>query len=358
MRILDSYIFSKYLKTFFFVVLILISVLIVIDMTEKIEDFSKMKISTWQIFIEYYLNFIPYFANMLSPIIVFIATVFVTSNLAAHTEIIAIVSSGVSLKRIMYPYFLASCILAVCVFFLINWVIPNANKIRIRFENTYIKDKFFYSDRHVHIKIAPNVYAYLESYDNVSHIGFRFTLEKVVGLELQQKLECQRIVWNTDKKKWTLSDYKLRVFENGVESIIYGKGLDTLINLKPKDFESTYMLNEQLTLTELNKYIKEMQDRGADNIETYLVERYERFTYPFAIIILNVIGIVVSARKSREGQGFQIAFGFILAFIYVFFIILSRSIGQQGGISPFLAAWLPNIIFCVIGFVMYQRVPK
>lgn len=357
-KILDLYIFRRYLKTFIFTVCILVAVLIVIDMTEKIEDFNRMKISAWQIFKEYYLNFIPYYANMLSPIIVFIAAVFVTANLASHTEIVAMISSGMSLKRILFPYFIASLVVAIAVFFLLNWVIPNANKVRINFENNYIRQKFYFNKQNIHLKIAPKVYVYLMSYDNISNIGYRFTMEKFEGTTLEQKLESSRIVWDSTKRKWRVDDYKLRLFKDNKEMIIYARAIDTALNLRPKDFQSTYMLNEQLTLTELNEYIDQLKLRGADNIETYLVERYERFTYPFAIIILTIIGVIVSARKTREGSGLQIAFGFVLAFIYIFFIVVSRGIGQQGNLNPLLAAWLPNIVFCLVGIIMYIRIPK
>jgi len=358
-KILDQYILIKYLTTFVFVVLVLISILVVIDITEKIEDFNRMEITSWQIFTDYYLNFIPYYANMLSPLIVFISAVFVTAKLATHTEIVAMISAGISLKRLLVPYVIGSSMIAVLVFYLINWVIPVANQQRIYFENTYIKDQFYFSERDVHIKVAPNTYAYLQSYDNINKVGSRFTLEVIEHLDLRQKLESDKIIWNEAKQKWSIEEYKLRSFnEEGKENITYGRNLDTLINLKPKDFESDYMLNEQLTLPELNVFIDELKMRGADDIETYLIERYERFTYPFAIIILTVIGVIVSARKTRGGSGIKIAFGFVLAFIYILFIVLSRSIGKNGGLDPLVAAWLPNTIFSLVGLIMYYRLPK
>ncbi|TAF67400.1 MAG: YjgP/YjgQ family permease [Cytophagales bacterium] len=358
MKILDLYILKKYLTTFVFVVFLLSAVLVIIDMTEKIEDFNRMNRTAWQIATEYYLNFIPYYANMLSPIIVFISAVFVTARLATHTEIVAIVSSGVSLKRILVPYLIGSSFLGLIVFFLINWVIPNANKVRIHFENTYIKDKFYFNKRNVHIKTGLTQYIYLESYDNINHVGYRFCIETIDGLLLKQKLDAPHIIWDRAIGKWKLPDFKVRTIEGDKETIEYFKAKDTTLNIKPKDFESQYMLNEQLTLPELNEHIEKLQIRGAEDLETYLIERYERFTYPFAIIILTIIGVIVSARKTREGAGLQIAFGFILAFVYVLFIILSRGVGKAGDMPPLLAAWLPNIIFCLIGYFMYWRIPK
>lgn len=365
---LDKYILKKFLVTFFFVVIILLSILVVIDITEKIEDFNKMDQTMWQIITKYYLNFIPYWANSLSPIIIFIATVFVTARLATHTEIIAILSSGVSFKRILVPYLLGSSLIAVLTFYLIGWVIPKANRVRLEFENTHIKDKFYFTDRNVHLKIAPYTFAYIESYDNTAHIGYKFTLEHIEGYEygkkekkkLNSKIEARRIMWDKDRKKWLLENYKITRFSDDTlrHEVKYGQSLDTLIDLKPEDFESKYMHNEQLTFPELEEHIAKLKKRGVGKLEVYLVERYERMAYPFAVIILTIIGVIVSSRKTREGAGLQIAVGFALAFVYVMLIMVSRSIGKNGEMPPAVAAWFPNIIFTCIGFLLYKRVPK
>lgn len=360
MKILDWYILKKFIVTYFFTVVLLVSVLIIVDLAEKIEDFSNPKLTAWIIIRDYYLNFIPYFANMLSPLMIFIAAVFVTANMAAHTEIVAILSSGTSLARILVPFVAGSTIIGFFVFFLIGWTIPNANKVRLAFEDTYVREKYYFNERNVHIKIAPKIYVYLESYDNIANVGYRFTIENVDGLNLLSKLEATRINWDSTKRKWVIPSYKKRIFEkNKQEKIInHSTPTDTVLPIRPKDFESRHKLNERLTLTELDQYIAELKLRGADDVETYLVEKYERFAYPFCIVILTVIGVIVAARKSREGTGFQIAFGFVLAFVYIFLLVISRGFAQKGGIPPFLAAWIPNLVFCLIGFVMYRRVPK
>lgn len=358
MKILDWYILKKFLSTFVFTVFILLAVLIVIDMSEKIEDFNHPELTFWIIVRDYYLNFIPYYANMLSPLIVFISAVFVTAKLASHTEIVAILSAGNSLKRILVPYFIGACMIAVLVFFLINWVIPDANKVRHNFENTYVRKQFYFSQRNVHLKIAPEIYVYLESYDNISHTGYRFTMERIKGTKLLSKLEANKITWSDSLGKWHLPNYTVRYINGTKEQLTQGNALDTLIGMRPKDFESKHLFNEQLTLPELNEYIALLRLRGADNVERYLVEKYERLAYPFAIIILTVIGVVVSSRKSREGTGFQIAFGFVLAFVYILLIIMSRSFAQKGGIPPQLSAWIPNTLFIIIGYIMYLRTPK
>ncbi|MEO1652107.1 MAG: LptF/LptG family permease, partial [Bacteroidota bacterium] len=198
MKILDLYILRRFLVTYIFTVLVLIAVLIVIDLAEKVQDFNHPDLTTWRIIKEYYINFVPYYANMLSPLIIFIAAVFVTAKMATHTEIIAIVSGGINLARIIQPFLMGSVLIAVLVFYLINYVVPPANRIRNNFENNFVRSKFYFNEKNVHIKVAPQTYVYLESYDNISHTGYRFTMETIKGTELQEKLDAPRINWNQE----------------------------------------------------------------------------------------------------------------------------------------------------------------
>jgi len=358
MKLLDAYILKKFLVSFFFVVLLLISVIVIIDITERIDDFVTCGATLEEIIFNYYLNFIPYIANMLSPITIFIATVFVTARLAAHTEIIAILSSGVSFKRMLFPYFIGSAMIAIGTFYLIGWVIPKANKGRVDFENRYFELDYFFEGRNVHMKISSDTYVYLESYNSNINVGYQFTMERFRDNKLTYKLKSDKIEWDSTRQYWKINTYSERELADGKEK--YKQGLQKIlkINLTPKDFGNNNLLQSTFTLTELNAYIKDLEDKGAENINIYLVEKYERYTYPFAIIILTMIGVVVSARKSREGTGFQIAFGFILAAIYILMVIVSRNFANVGDISPLIAAWIPNIVFSIIGFQMYKNVPK
>jgi lipopolysaccharide export system permease protein len=360
MKLLDKYILKKFLTTFFFVVMILVSVICVIDFTEKNDDFIKTQPPASAIIVDYYLNLFPYWANMLSPITVFIATVFVTAKLAAHTEIIAILSSGVSFRRLMVPYVIGAALIGLMTFGLIGWVIPNANKTRVAFELKYIKNPFYFSDRNIHIKVAPRTYVYMESYSNQSNVGYQFTMEDIDinNTKMSRKLSAERVSWQPEKENWKIENYTLRTFNGMNETISHGQSLDTIINLSPKDFSNTYGLNETLTLTELQNFINELRERGADNVETYLIEKYERFTYPFAIVILTIIGVILSARKARGGTGGQIALGFALAFVYILFVIVSRSLAQGGGMDPLMATWMPNTIFSFVGLILYKTVPR
>jgi lipopolysaccharide export system permease protein len=358
LKLLDAYIFKRFLKTWVFVIAMITMIICVVDYTEKIEDFIKRHPSTNEVLFDYYLNLIPYWANTISPLMVFISVVFMTANMAARTEIIAILSTGVSFLRFMRPYFLTAALISAFTFVMVGYVIPRANKTRIAFENKYVKGDYYFEGRDVHLKIAPTVYAYLESYNNTTNTGDRFTLERIEGNELKQKLSSDRIEWNAKKGKWTVYNYTIRHFDGPNETISHGMQLDTTLNLKPKDFESNYRLWETFTLTQLNDYIAELRLRGSDGIETYLIEKYTRFANPFSVLILTAIGVIVSARKARGGVGLQIALGFGLAFAYILFYLLSSGIAAKGSMPPLLAVWLPNITFTLIGLVLYRTIPR
>jgi len=356
MKILDYYILKKFLKTYVFAVFIIVLIVMVIDYTEKIDDFIRKQAPIREILFDYYLNFIPYWASYITPLMVFLATVFFTANLAAKTEIIAILSSGVSFTRLMRPYLIGSGILAVGTFIMIGWVVPNANKIRVPFEHKYINNTYYFDKRDVHIKIGPETYAYLETYDNTTNTGYRFSLERIVGTEIQQKLMSDRITWDSTSKKWTIHDYRIRTI--GATSLKFGAKIDTTLNLFPKDFENKHLLHETFTLPELNEHIDLVKSRGADGIEVFQIEKYLRFANPFSVMILTIIGFLVSARKARGGVGFQIALGFSLAFIYILFFMMSKGIAEGGGMPPLLAVWLPNIVFSAVGVGLYYTIPR
>lgn len=358
MKILDLYILKKFLKTYVFAVFLIVLIVMVIDYTEKIDDFIRKEAPMRAIIFDYYLNFIPYWANYISPLMVFIATVFFTASMAAKTEIIAILSSGVSFTRLMRPYLIGSSIIALGTFLMIGWVVPNANKIRVPFEHEYINGTYFFDKRDVHIKIAPDVYAYIESYDNTSNTGYRFSLERIADNEIKQKLMSDRITWDSVAKKWTIHDYRIRTFAGNGNGLVFGTKIDTTLNLLPKDFQNKHLLHETFTLPELNRHIELVRSRGADGIEVFLIEKYIRFANPFSIIILTIIGFLVSARKSRGGVGFQIALGFSLAFVYILFFMMSKGIAEGGGMPPMLAVWLPNIVFSGVGLGLYYTIPR
>jgi lipopolysaccharide export system permease protein len=359
MNILDKYLIKRFLTTYVFAVLVIVLIIMVIDFVEKNDDFIQKQAPMRAILLQYYANLAPYWANYISPLMIFISTVFFTAQLAAHTEIVAILSSGVSFRRLMFPYFIGASIIAIFSFVMVGWILPRANTERLAFENEYVNDKFYFSTRDFHIAVAPNTYAYMSSYNNEAKTGYDFTLERIVNNKLIEKLSAKRITWDDSTKKWKLHDYKIRGLGIMKDKMVYGTSpKDTVINLFPKDFESERQIQESFTIPELQEKINLIKSRGAEGIVTFQIELYQRFATPFAVIILSLMGLIVSARKSRGGVGLQIAIGFVLAFVYILFYIMSKGIAESGNMPPILAVWLPNIVFGTIGTVMYFTVPR
>lgn len=356
MKKIDWYILKKLLVTFVFVVALLELIICVIDFTEKNDDFIKNEVSGALIW-KYYLTFIPYIGSLLTPITVFIATVFVTAKLAAKTEIIAILASGVSFKRLMLPYLMGAIVIGSASFYLNSYVIPDANKFRISFELEYLKDPFYYSGKHIHFKISPNEYIYLFRYDNRRDVGNVVTIEKIEDQRLVEKIHATQILWDT-AGFWTLKYWQKRTITDSIEHVENGKELDLVLNLSPADFQNKDRHQETMTLTELNKYIKLQQSRGADDVHLYQIEKYIRFMQPFTVLVLMFIGLIVSARKSRQGTGFQIALGFLIAFAFIITFILANAIAEAGSMNTIVAIWLPNIIFSGVGLLLYKTVPR
>jgi lipopolysaccharide export system permease protein len=357
MKILDWYILKKFLKSYVFVVFVIELVVVIIHITENNENYINHELSAGQI-IGYYLDYVPYIANMIAPITVFITVVFMTSQLAQHSEIIAMLSSGISFRRLMIPYMIGAMIIAVVSFYFGGWVIPNGNKERVSFELQYIKGAYHFTGRNTHIKISPTTLLYLQSYSVANNVGYKPTLETIEDGVLLNKLEASRMEWQPKTEKWRLRNWKKREIEGMEEIFSYGKTMDTTLRIHPKDFANDYSRFETLTMNELYTYIDELKLRGADDIQVYEIEKYIRYTAPFAALILTFIGLGVSARKARGGAGFQIALGFLLAFVYIIFFIFSRTSAEAGNIAPIIAIWIPNIIFTIIGLIIYQTVPR
>jgi lipopolysaccharide export system permease protein len=366
MKIIDKYIIKKILSTFFFVVLMLSAVIVAIDITEKIDKFSKNDLDTLAI-LGYYQDFVPWIAGLLTPITVFIAVVFVTSQMAGRTEIIAILSSGVSFRRFLVPYFMASAVIGLLSFVLNGWVIPQSNRTRLAFQAKYFDNVYYFDKRNVHMQIEPNVYMYLQNYNNQSNTGYQFTLERFDQNKLAEKLTADNIAWDSTKNKWTLRYWKMKKVDSifrvtGKAEKVHlakeGETMDTTLALSPKDFENNDRQYDGMTIPELNQYIAKLKFRGSTGVEQYAVEKQIRFSSPFTIFVLVFMGVIVSSRKSRGGTGFQIALGFLLSFVFILFFMMSRTFAEAGSLSPILAAWIPNMVFSVIAAIMFKYVPR
>lgn len=361
MKLLDQYILKKLLGTFVFTVLLIVVVVLVFHMSDHVEKFVREGVSTSEI-IGYYLDFVPWMANSLTPLTVFIATVFVTAQLAGRTEIVAMLSSGVSFSRFLRPYLIGALIIAAVSFMLNSWVIPKGNKSRTEFEVRYFKKKSPFIKTDMHFQTAKNTYTYMRAFNNDRNTGYKFTTEKVKGTEVLEKLSADSVSWLEEEKKWRLYNCKIHGFENDDESLAKAAYIDAFLDIHPKDFKNTYKNQEALTLVELDEEIKKLKLRGSLEVINYEIEKYIRYTAPFAILILCMLGVVISSKKSRGGTGYQIALGFLLCFVYIICFTFSKAVAENGGFGgvfgPYFSIWLPNILFLLITIGIYRYVPK
>lgn len=358
MRTIDVYIIKKFLGTFFFTLILLIFIVIVFDISEKIDDFLKRDAPLRAIVFSYYFNFVPYFMNLFSYLLTFIAVIFFTSRMASDSEIIAILSSGISFRRMLLPYFIAASILGILSFFLANFLIPYTNRGMLAFEMQYINDPRQFTDQNVHKQIAPGTFIYLENFNMKTGIGWKFTLEKFENRQLIYKLKSERIAWDSLRKRWTISNYIVRRLNGMEESLEKRAKLDTVLPFKPSEFLEDIEEVKIMNYFTLSDHIKKKELRGDPDVTKYKVKKYERIANPFATIILTLIGVAVSSRKVRGGIGFHLGFGLALTFLYILFMQISTVFANFGDLPPLIAVWLPNIIFGIIAFILIRLAPK
>ena len=331
---------------------------IIFDISEKIDDFIQSKAPIKAIVFGYYFNFIPFFVNLFSPLFTFIAVVFFTSKMASNTEIVAILTSGISFRRFLMPYMLASGVLASLSFYLNNYVIPHANQKRLNFENTYIRNKYRNSDLNIHRQIKPGEYIYFESYNNFDNIGSRFSYEIIKDGKMVYKLMANQLVYDTIKDKWKVQDYAIRKINGLKETIRTGLEFDTVYNFTPADFSTRLNNVETMNRPELNAFIAEEKMRGSEEIPYFELEKYRRTSMPFATFILTLIGVSMASRKTRGGIGLHIGLGMLISFSYILFLQVSTTFATNGNLSPLLAVWIPNILYFFIALVLLRVAPK
>lgn len=360
LKIVDYYIIKKFLGTFFFSLALILAISVVFDFAEKLDDFIEHEAPVRAVIFDYYLNFIPYFALLFSPLFTFIAVILFTSKMAYNTEIIAILSSGMSLKRLLLPYFISALIIATFAFVLNNFVIPHANRERLEFEEVYYRDNPVRStERNIHIQVYPNIYVYMEDYRNFTMTGDKFSMEKFDDEgNLISKIMADFVKWDTTKQKWEIRNYYIRDIKGTEETISVGRSLDTTLTIHPDDFSRRDLAVSSLNLLELDDFIDLQRLQGAENLDFYLVEWYRRFANPFSTFILTIIGLTLSSRKIKGGIGMQIGFGLFLSFTYIFFMQFSQQFAIGGTLNPVIAVWIPNIIYAIIGIGLYFRAPK
>ena len=354
---IDRYLIGKYMGTFFFCLLLVMAIVVVFDYNEKFDKFVQHEAPVKAIVFDYFCNFIPYFAVKFSPFFIFIAVVYFTSKLTGNTEIVAMLSGGISFHRLMRPYLVSAVTLAAVVFYLSSWVIPPANVTRLEFEDQYVKKVTKDFVRNVQLEIEPGVIVYIERYDEKRKVGYRFFMEKYEGQRLTSRMTAQRINLKAENS-WNVTDYTIRDFDGLVEHMEQGKSLDTTIVMNPDEFFIVKGYSEQLTTKALRQYLDRQKSRGVANIKEYEVEYHRRFSFPFSIIILTVIGVTLSSHKTRGGMGLSLGLGMLIAFSYILFDTLSGAFALSGTMSPMVAVWIPNCLYAVIAVALYIKAPK
>lgn len=362
LSIIDKYIIKKFLGTFVFSIMLIISVSIVFDINEKLDKFLKNDAPFSAIVVDYYFNFVPYYTNLFTPLFVFIAVIYFTSKLADNSEIIAMLSNGMSFKRMMRPYMISAAAIAFFSFILSGFIIPPANSTRIEFQNKYIKDRSVVSGRNIQLQVEYGVIFYLEQYDNSTKKGSNLTLDRFEGKELKSRLIAKEVAYDS-LSNWKIMDYNIRNFEGMKEIILSGSEMDTVINVLPSDFLVSVNDFEQMTTPQLYKYIDRQRDKGIASvggvsITQFEIEYHKRFASIFSAFILTIIGASLSARKVKGGMGINIGIGLALSVSYILFMTISSSFAVTGTMPPIVAVWIPNVFFAVIAGFLYSRAPN
>ena len=358
MKLIDKYIIKKFLGTFFYAIALIIFIVIIFDISEKIDDFITGKAPLTAIIFDYYFNFIPYFINLFSPLFTFIAVVFFTSKMAADTEIVAILASGVSFRRLLFPYFLSATFLAVLSFFLINFVIPKANEKRFVFEDAYLRTHLKFNENNIHRQIGPGIFVYMSGYNNTDDVGYKFSLDKIENHQLTYRIMAESIRWDSIKSTWHLQNYAIRTFDGMKESFRNGNYLDTALAIQADDFGKKNVEIETLNYFELNKFIEDEKFKGKEDVVYSELEKHKRLVLPFETFVLTMIAVALASRKVRGGIGAHIGFGLLISFSYLLFMQISNTFATNAGMSPMLAVWLPTIIYFLLGIVLLKIAPK
>jgi lipopolysaccharide export system permease protein len=355
---LDRYIIKKFLGTFFFILALIMAIAVVFDVSEKTEDFSEMTATFWQIVTEYYVNFVIYYSNFFSGLLIFIAVVLFTSRLAHRSEVIAMLSGGVSYNRFLRPYFISGIVLALVALFVNHMILPDANKIRLAFEEEHIRAQFFIDDSHIHREIKPGTIAYFESFDAHARRGFHFSLEHWDSLELKSKLFADRATYDTITGHWKVEDYYIRTIDGQDEHIERGTMLDTALTLVPSDVGQRPGNAAAMRTPALDAFIAAERARGGSDTAFFELERHQRTSTPFAVLVFTLIGVGLSSRKVRGGTGLHLALGFLIALMYVFAQKITSVAATNAGLPPMVAVWIPNVIFLTLGIYIHRTAPK
>lgn len=360
-KILDWYIIRKFIGTYIYAILLIISIAIVFDFNENLSKFTQYHAPWRAIIFDYYANFIPYYSNLFSPLFVFIAVIFFTSKLASNSEVIAMLAAGVSIKRLMRPYMISCILIAGLTFYLNSFVIPHGTVIRQNFESLYRNSKKNTSAENVQLQVAKNTIAYIQHYDDQYKRGYGFSLVKFKDKKIVSHMTAMEIQYDTvadTKYHWKVSNWKIRTLRGLKEHIQSGALKDTVLLMEPTDLVYSKGQQETFTSPELLDYISKQTSRGSGNVVQYEVEFHKRIAMSFSSFILTIIGLSLSSRKRKGGMGLYLGIGLGLSFIYIMLQTVSATFAIQADTPPILAAWIPNIIFAVIAYFCYRHAPS
>ena len=358
---MDWYIIRKFIGTYFYSIILIISISIVFDVNENLAKFSTHNAPLRAIVFDYYANFVPYFANLFSPLFVFIAVIFFTSKLAGNSEIIAMLACGMSFKRLLRPYIISAALISVLNFYLGSYIIPKGTVVRQEFESLYKNNKKNTSASNVQLQVDKGVIAYISQYDDKTKTGYGFSLDKFEKKKLVSHMTANVIRYDTisdSRYHWRVINYKIRTLKGKREHIVSGMEMDTMIVMEPMDLVFSKGQQETFTSPQLKRYINKQKDRGSSNVVQYEVEYHKRIASCFASFILTIIGASLSARKRKGGMGLYLGIGMGLSFSYILLQTVSSTFAINADTPPILAAWIPNILYAFIAYFCYKHAPN
>ncbi|MES2457062.1 MAG: LptF/LptG family permease [Bacteroidota bacterium] len=359
-KIIDWYIISKYLGTFLYTLTLFVIIIIIFDLSEKLDDFLSANLSFWQVITLYYAGSIPFYVNMLSPLINFIAVIFFTAKMADQTEIVPILSGGVSFNRFLAPYFASAFIIFAANLGANLYILPYTNQLKNSFENNYVHKNASPTKRDIHMKLDEKTYIYMDNFDNKTKVGTKFSLDNFKGDIMTKKLVAEEIKWDSLKRVWKLTNYSVRNIDGLKETFISGAGKtkDTILDMRPDDFSAYDNIFENMSNKELSEKIRKENIRGSGIMNDLLFERYKRYLHPLSAFVLTLIGVALSSRKVRGGVGLPLGIGILLSFAYIVFNQFAKMFSLKGGTSPLFAVIAPTLFFGLLGLYLLKKAPK
>jgi lipopolysaccharide export system permease protein len=357
LKVIDWYIIRKYLGTFVFTIVLFMVIIVVFDVSEHLDNFLKHNAPLHAIVFQYYAGYLPFYTNLLLPLINFLAVIFFTAKMANQTEIVPILSGKASFNRFLRPYFVSATLIFIVFFFANIFLIPFTNKLDVTFENVYFNE-VDPTKSEVHMQLDKETFVYLQEYNNTEHIGYNFVLEKFNGDEMKEKLVANRIVFDSLKHIWTMQDYSIRKVNGLHEKLTSGFKKDTVLDMRPDDFEIHDNVYRAMSMTELNKNISRERTRGTGVLTDMLFEKYRRFVYPLSSYVLTLIGVSISSRKVRGGIGLPLGIGIFLCFAYIIVDRFATVFSTKGGLPPLIAVFIPNVTFGALGYYLLRKAPK